>query len=147
HTNNYLCFSAAQNANAPIPGVSVTSDGMVVSYQYATQTYQAGCGESVLTAPSFVYRVNPTASTCGIGNYVSMKLVPLDSNHKIDMQLKKCDGSPFVQGGRYEIWIDLNGDGQITSSTYDKKIDSGTYSAGVTTVSDYIYPVLWGYYG
>jgi N-acetylmuramoyl-L-alanine amidase len=93
--------------------------------------------------PVYVYRVSPTGWVCGtIGsspNIIADRGVPVDSNHEIKLQGRKCNTEPFSLPGSYEFRLDANRDGVFDSD--DALIASGTYNAGDSTFTKYVDPV------
>lgn len=90
---------------------------------------------------AFLYDVSPTGYICGTTgpspNIVELRLSPDNTNHRIQVRIRKCDGNDFGQSGRYEIRV--NG---ATVSGWD-----GTYSAGTGTITTDIQPVAKGFWG
>ena len=146
HNSSYLCFTAPLSANGKIPGVSVTSEGMLLNYQYGNPgSYKTGCGMTTTGTAAYIYKANTTSYACGSGS-VAMKFTPDNVNHRIKVEVSKCDLTPFVSGGTIEIWMDSTGDGLI-DPLVDERIKLSSYSAGELSYISYIDPVLKGFYG
>lgn len=104
---------------------------------------------SIEGLPDYVYRVDPTGFVCGdtgpAPNIVELRGEPEDNQHELEMQVQKCDGANFSQGGTYEIWADLDTDMDFDSN--DLIIDDGSYQAGDPMFTNDIDPVENALYG
>lgn len=131
HSSKYLCFTAPLSANGKIPGVNITSDGMVLNYEYASKSYKVGCPSenSVLTGK--LIAINPGHGYYRDGNDwkhsgafdgkeddLNLKMASFLNDALKDadvIPLRELDDTPFYPYNNIYKWSDM-GAGEYTKN-------------------------------
>lgn len=95
-------------------------------------------------APVYTFDSEMVSNEDNCRNEPEFDIIRADAQPDGSLNISKCDGSPFEENGRYEVWVKRNG-----GSDFDLIIASASYlSATVgSTISVPLDPVAEGLYG